>query len=98
MCIVLAIVVVLLYLAVRLILAESSTGITHFKPEYCYDVMGVTSDPHYLQSKCWAQLVQKQLGHTLAQAKFNFWGPRTQRDFLIKLKEIQQVSFSIVVF
>merc|ERR1712137_365991 len=65
---------------------------TQLKNQQCFDVLGIASDPYYMQSRCWAELLQRQVdeSNSVLQAKFNFWGPRNRKEFEKKLKEIQR--------
>lgn len=81
--------IVALYLFCRFIFT-SGAGIASFQPEYCYHVLGFSGDTFFIQARCWADLVKKQIENTNSQATFTFTAP-SRKDFQEQLKDLKKV-------
>jgi len=82
--------VILLYLVFRF-LVSSGAGLSSFQPQYCYEIMGYSTDVYFIQARCWADLVTEQIKNTNAQATFSYWAPSSRREFEVKLKELKSM-------
>ena len=82
---------VVLYILLRAVLTSSPGGLSHFQPEYCYEISGLKTDVFYRQTHCWADEVTNSIDGRLAQAKFEYHPYSDNADFLKYLQKIKQV-------